>query len=1308
MVEETDSKRIRCVSLYSLNLSSGIRKGKNRRPGLKRFHLFFFLLYIFSAYWMFLTKGNPYQKFLERADREGFQVMEGTNKMRAELEFALSDINNPDRPVEKMGWIDWMKMDFEEQSEHKKREKEKSVLDSLPKHMRVPKRYAPDFLPMFSFGLLLILHALIMLTQYWSVAFNVWLNYTPVGANDAIKQIPHDLMNLDENDLIRNELELNPKLSQGRIMYDKAIRHYIPQKLPTHIRITPSIGKDTLVPVLYLPTLGVTFEYHRRRYVYNPTTQIWTKIRSHITMPMTFFNTWTGFTSTSEITSSQIRFGENVYEIKQPTFKELYRAQLLSPFTVFQIFCVILWLLDDYWQYSFFTLFMILGFEATVVFSRIKSLNALRGMNNKQRHVMVYRLGKWVTIESCNIVPGDMMSLIKNKCHQSKENEKSEETNKEKMKEDGDVVSADILLLRGSAVVNEASLTGESVPQIKEGLSEIEDGHKLNIKNQHRIHVLYAGTKMLQCKGINELESEKPWLGDDSVNSDNKIARCRNAKLHTIPNPPDGGLLCFVLRTGFSSAQGKLMRMIEGSQDKVKSHERETAFLLLLLFFFAVASSSYVLYHGLKDQKRSQYELLLHCILIITSVIPPELPMQMALAVNNSLMILMKMQVFCTEPYRVPIAGKLDSCLFDKTGTLTTDELVAVGVYDAKVLSANVRYSVDCKDGDIMNVLTPMTKVSNEAALVLAGCHSLVSIDGEITGDPLEIAALTAMRWGLDRSSNHVLPLSATVKKKGGKKIFISGLEISELNVLTRHHFCSRLQRMSCVVQDCDNRNIFSVTKGSPEAVGKLLQQKPLLYDNISRNLSLRGFRVIAMGYKLLKTNDQIQDAKNKRSSCEENIYFAGFIAFTCRVRKDTKMVVRKLKEGGMNVAMLTGDSLLTAAHVAREVGICNTNGKDEDVTTNNKENDNYFRKILMKKKSAQKQVTKIEKEEKANSILILEKHMNGTMFWRCYDDYSRIFDLNVSEIPQLSKQFDLATTGENLNAAFNSNGGIKNMLMYFKIFARMAPDAKEVVIECLHSVGILCLMCGDGANDVGALKQADVGVALLTGFGDVNVDKGEDGNYEIDEKIGEFNTSSTEFRNPEQLESIRMMSVAKIKAEIRKLGVEPNNYPQLIDKDDIVKFYLLKAREHAVSIFDKKNKIHTQKLSRSKLQAKRKADMAEKQQKIALRVKELESEGVQWAQFKALKEFLTKEIEENKKKNAQFSSVERQAATIAARFEDLEMDEVPMVKLGDASIAAPFTSKMPSIRSCLDIVRQGRCTLVTSMQMVCTLVSTM
>lgn len=86
--------------------------------------------------------------------------------------------------------------------------------------------------------------------------------------------------------------------------------------------------------------------------------------------------------------------------------------------------------------------------------------------------------------------------------------------------------------------------------------------------------------------------------------------------------------------------------MIEGSTETVRTDTKDTVLLLLLLLVFAVSASGYVLNEGMKDSaKRSKYQLLLHCILIVTSVIPPELPMQMALAVNSSLMALMKMQV---------------------------------------------------------------------------------------------------------------------------------------------------------------------------------------------------------------------------------------------------------------------------------------------------------------------------------------------------------------------------------------------------------------------------------------------------------------------------------------------------------------------------------------------------------------------------------------------------------------------------------------------------------------------------------------
>ena len=36
--------------------------------------------------------------------------------------------------------------------------------------------------------------------------------------------------------------------------------------------------------------------------------------------------------------------------------------------------------------------------------------------------------------------------------------------------------------------------------------------------------------------------------------------------------------------------------------------------------------------------------------------------------------------IFCTEPFRIPSAGRVDVCCFDKTGTITAENLVVEGV----------------------------------------------------------------------------------------------------------------------------------------------------------------------------------------------------------------------------------------------------------------------------------------------------------------------------------------------------------------------------------------------------------------------------------------------------------------------------------------------------------------------------------------------------------------------------------------------------------------------------------------------------
>ena len=109
----------------------------------------------------------------------------------------------------------------------------------------------------------------------------------------------------------------------------------------------------------------------------------------------------TGYGSPERAAAAADVWGPNAFDVPVPPFAALLQEQMLAPFFVFQIFCVGLWCLDEYWYYSLFTLFMLVAFECTVVAQRTRTLRELRSLQTPKQRLATYRRVPFVMCVFC-------------------------------------------------------------------------------------------------------------------------------------------------------------------------------------------------------------------------------------------------------------------------------------------------------------------------------------------------------------------------------------------------------------------------------------------------------------------------------------------------------------------------------------------------------------------------------------------------------------------------------------------------------------------------------------------------------------------------------------------------------------------------------------------------------------------------------------------------------------------------------------------------------------------------------------------
>lgn len=586
----------------------------------------------------------------------------------------------------------------------------------------------------------------------------------------------------------------------------------------------------------------------------------------------------------------------------------------------------------------------------------------------------------------------------------------------------GCILQCDAVLIAGTCIVNESMLTGESVPVTKTQLS----GHDDEIYSPvlHKKYTLFAGTQVVQTR----------YYGQAKV-------------------------LAVVVRTGFNTAKGGLVRAILFPKPLGFKFYKDSIKFILLLCVLAACGMVYSIYSYVKKHFPIS-TIFLRALDIITIVVPPALPAAMTVGTVYAQNRLKKEGIFCISPPRINFCGKLNLICFDKTGTLTEDGL------DLWAVIPNDK-------NHFQNLVYDPTQMPNcPLTICMATCHSLTMIEGQLSGDPLDLKMFLSLNWVIQEpgEDTHKFDNFMPTVVNPCIKATSTGLDQTpfEVGIVRQFTFSSTLQRMSVIARTLGKSHMDVYSKGAPEKIASLCLPETIPSDfaDVLHKYTIQGFRVLALAWKECDpklTWHQAQRINRDKMECD--LKFLGLLVMKNTLKPQSTPIIKILQAANIRSVMVTGDMILTAISVARNCGMVKPHEQVIIVNAHPPENGNPAHIEWDQSESVLDDTATDSDQENCPLLTFNESQEQGYHSIRIDSDYNK---------------YHFAVSGKSFSVLRNHFPEIIDQVCQRgTIFARMSPEQKAQLVEKFQELEYGTGFCGDGANDCEALKAAHAGISL-------------------------------------------------------------------------------------------------------------------------------------------------------------------------------------------------------------------------------------